>query len=128
MNASLIKLDLLCTDVHRMATFYQALFAVPFVEYEMAGLPFRVGQVPGLGPFQLVPASLMSVAVSGLNRFQLNLELEDGTRLADRLIAAGGEVEEPPQRDGDRLLFHVKDPEGNSLVILCPDSTPLLVL
>jgi predicted enzyme related to lactoylglutathione lyase len=128
LNARLFKVDLLVRDPARMALFYEALFQVPFLAHTMAGHPFRVAHVPGLGGFQLVPAAMMNVPVSGLNRFQLNLELEDGLNLPERLTNAGGEVEEPPQRDGPLLIYNVKDPEGNSLVIQCPDSTPVFEL
>lgn len=128
MRTTLNKIDLACGDVDRMAGFYQELFSVSFPAFEMAGHGFRVGQVPGLGVFQLVPAALLGTPLAGLNRFQLNLELENGTRLAERLTGAGGEVEEPPQRDGEFLLYSVRDPEGNSLVIRCPDATPLVIL
>ena len=128
MKTHLFKLDLLVRDGARMATFYEALFGVPFLAHEMAGHVFRVGQVPGLCTLQLVPAALMDVPISGLNRFQLNLELDSGEALPEGLLAAGGEVDEPPQRDGDRLLWSVRDPEGNSLVIQCPDAVPVIEL
>ncbi len=113
----LVKIDISVVEMDQMVRFYRdalggSLTAIPVGEFTL-----YVGRLPdGLG-LALAPEEMTGVKATG-NRIQLNFRVPDVGDVFERALRSGGTELEPVTTNGTQKTASVRDPDGNSVVLV----------
>jgi len=124
MPARLIGIDVSTDDAKAMAGFYADVLCVELKELVAGEFTLHRGTLDNDTRIMFVPGALRGATGKG-NRFQLNFHVGDVRSAFEAAVKAGGTELEPVVIGDGYARAAVRDPDGNSIVLIEPDPAVL---
>jgi predicted enzyme related to lactoylglutathione lyase len=110
----LIQIDMAIVHMDKMVNFYTSVLDAKLTSRDVQGMKMYSGTMLGM-TFVMAPNELAGV-VAEQSRHQLEVVVTDIEAIADKAKAAGGNLRDGIQTNGDSKVLVVEDPDGNTVI------------
>lgn len=109
-----LQVGMAVVNMEKMVAFYESVFKTTLNGFEVQGIKLYSGTIHGFS-FVFAPTEIAGV-VAEQSRHQFELVVNDIEEVAKRAEAAGGNLRDGIQTDGETKVLVVEDPDRNTIV------------